>query len=105
LAQAFRTGQVNFQDPALQADLNRWVSGKHTPGMSKYVSGVASAYGANVPPTVGFVGTTGGGAQRPVAPPIPSPPHRPVFNPMAYAKQVLGQPRFGRGIDFPSFRV
>jgi hypothetical protein len=68
LAAALRSGKVSFQDPGVQADLNRWVSGKHTPGMSKYVSGVAQAYGVDVPAGAGPF------PQGKTAPPIAAPP-------------------------------
>ena len=45
IAKALATGKVNFQDPGLQGDLNRWLSGKRTPGMTPYVSKIASSMG------------------------------------------------------------
>jgi hypothetical protein len=45
LAKAFSTGKYSFQDPGLQADLNRWLSGNRTPGMTPYVSKIASTLG------------------------------------------------------------
>jgi cell wall-associated NlpC family hydrolase len=45
LAAAFASGKVNFSDPGIQGDLNRWLSGKRTPGMTPYVSKIAAAYG------------------------------------------------------------
>ncbi|HKB36787.1 MAG TPA: NlpC/P60 family protein [Gemmataceae bacterium] len=47
---ALRTGKVDFTNPALQADFNRWLSGKRTPGMTDYVRKIASSYGQNLPP-------------------------------------------------------
>src|SRR5215831_843163 len=49
LARALASGNVSIADPAVQADLNRWVSGKRTPGMSQYVRGIASAFGSGSP--------------------------------------------------------
>lgn len=45
IAKALATGRVDFRDPGLQADLNRWLSGKRTPGMTPYVSKIASSFG------------------------------------------------------------
>lgn len=51
LAAAFRTGQVNFANPAVQSDLNRWLTGNRVPGMTPYVSKIAAAYGGPQPST------------------------------------------------------
>ena len=67
LAEALRTGQVDFSNPAIQADLNRWVSGNRQPGMSQYVSGIAKAFGQNVPmPQVPQTPNVPGASQLPV---------------------------------------
>lgn len=62
LAKAYQSGKVNFQDPALQGDFNRWVSGKREPGASPYVQSIASLYGSPVP-----AGTPSAGAGTPMA--------------------------------------
>lgn len=49
LANAYKTGNVSFQEPGLQGDFNRWLTGKRTPGMSEYVRQIASFYGAKLP--------------------------------------------------------
>jgi hypothetical protein len=48
LAKAIRTGAVNLSNPAQQGDLNRWLTGKRTPGASAYVTSVASLMGQSV---------------------------------------------------------
>ena len=100
IAKALATGKVNFQDPGLQADFNRWLTGKRTPGMSQYVSKIASSFGAPVPAGAGQVGaappappppspprvTPGGVPLAPGAPPpVPAPPQ---FDPGAYRKSL-----------------
>ena len=101
LAAALRTGNVDFSNPAVQADLNRWVSGKHTPGMSKYVSGIASAYGVNVPAGAGP--TPPGGAPTPpspLSPQVPQPPQfKTVFNPQIFGRKILQQFAQGGRMD------
>jgi murein DD-endopeptidase MepM/ murein hydrolase activator NlpD len=87
---------VDFNNPALQADLNRWVSGKRTPGMTSYVSGVASSYGQNIP--VSQRPTRGKGVARPQA--VPQVPQKPVFDPGSYAQSILGQYAQGGSVDF-----
>jgi len=94
--QALRSGQVDFNDPALQADFNRWVSGKRTPGLTKYVSGVASSYGQNLP--VAPVRANPAGGRQPTEP--PPPPQKPVFDPLSYAQSILGQYAQGGSMDF-----
>src|SRR5262245_36690964 len=46
LTGALRSGAISYQDPNVQGDLNRWLTGKRTPGMSPYVSQVAQLSGA-----------------------------------------------------------
>jgi cell wall-associated NlpC family hydrolase len=90
LARAFRSGQVDFSDPDLQADLNRWLTGKRTPGMTPYVSKIARSYGANVPPSVplGPAASPDSTVRGGVTPPTPAAPQVPVFDPQAYAESV-----------------
>lgn len=45
---ALRTGQVNYNDPSIQGDLNRWLTGKRTPGMTPYVRKIAGTAGQDV---------------------------------------------------------
>jgi Peptidase family M23 len=98
--QALRSGQVDFNNPALQADFNRWVSGQRTPGMSKYVSGVASSYGQNIP--VSQMPTSGKGVKRPTPqqPVAALPDMTPKFDPLTYAQSILGQYATGGSMDF-----
>jgi Peptidase family M23 len=97
IADALRSGRVDFQDPALQADFNRWVSGQRKPGMTSYVSGVASSFGQNLPPTVPHRrGTT----EAPAAAAPPPVPQRPQWDPQSYADKVLGQYASGGSVDF-----
>jgi hypothetical protein len=49
LSAALRTGQIDFDDPALQADFNYWLTGKRTPGMTPYVAKIARSFGHDVP--------------------------------------------------------
>lgn len=63
LAGALRSGTISFADPNVQGDLNRWVTGKRTPGMTPYVSTVAKLSGVDA----GVAPQTGGGLQA-VAP-------------------------------------
>jgi murein DD-endopeptidase MepM/ murein hydrolase activator NlpD len=72
IAQALKTGQVNFRNPALQADLNRWLSGKRTPGVTPYVSKIAGSFGSALPVAPGGGGGGGGGARG--VPPVPGQP-------------------------------
>lgn len=48
LAKAYVSGKVNFADPGLQGDLNRWLTGKRTPGVTQYVNQIAGFYGQPV---------------------------------------------------------
>jgi murein DD-endopeptidase MepM/ murein hydrolase activator NlpD len=97
LAQAFASGQVDFQDPELQGDLNRWLSGKRTPGMTPYVQKIAGSYGQDLPLSAP-VSQSRRGAPAAVAAPVR--PQRPVFDPMSYASQILGQYATGGSVDF-----
>jgi hypothetical protein len=94
IARAMASGQVDFNDPALQGDLNRWLSGKRTPGMTPYVRKIAGAYGQNLPPARANPAV---GRQPGEAPP---PPQKPVFDPMSYAQSILGQYASGGSMDF-----
>jgi murein DD-endopeptidase MepM/ murein hydrolase activator NlpD len=49
LSEALRTGVVDFKNPALQADFNKWLTGKATPGMTPYVAKIARSFGQDVP--------------------------------------------------------
>jgi murein DD-endopeptidase MepM/ murein hydrolase activator NlpD len=49
ISEALRTGQIDFTNPALQADFNKWLTGKATPGMSPYVAKIARSFGQDVP--------------------------------------------------------
>ena len=92
LAEALRTGQVDFRNPAVQADLNRWVSGNRKPGMSSYVSGIAQAFGQNVPmPQVPQTPNVPGASQLPAPAQMRTvlgPPH---LDPVRFGKSVLNQ--------------
>ena len=100
LTAALRTGQVNFQDPAIQADLNRWVSGNRQPGMSQYVRGIASSFGsgASMPlPASGPPLVTGAGGQVPAQPAfrtVLGPPH---FDPGLFGRKIMQQFAQGGG--------
>ena len=95
LARALRTGQVNFQDPAVQADLNRWVSGNRSPGMSQYVRGIASSFGSAVPmPASGPPLVTGTGG-APAQPRFYRPP--PQFDPGLMGRRIMQQFALGGG--------
>jgi len=98
IARAMASGQVDFKDPALQGDLNRWLSGKRTPGMTPYVQKIAGSYGQTLPlsPTPGRANPAQG---RQLGEP-PPPPRRAVFDPGAYASTVLGQYASGGSMDF-----
>jgi len=97
LASALASGQVSFQDPAVQADLNRWVSGKRTPGVSPYVSGIAKAFGANLP-AAQVTGVGSGSLVPPGSTPTPPPaPQPPVFNPQLFGQNILQQFATGGG--------
>lgn len=63
LAQAIVTGKVSLNDPGQQADLNRWVSGKRTPGASPYVQSIAGILGQNA-----GAAPSGGEQQAPALP-------------------------------------
>lgn len=84
IARALATGQVNFRDPALQGDLNRWLSGKRTPGMTPYVSKIAGAFGQPLPATMSAVTP---GTQSPQT----APPGSPQFDPLKYSRAVRDQ--------------
>ena len=96
IARALASGQVDFQDPALQGDLNRWLSGKRTPGMTPYVSKIAGSFGTPMP--VAQRPTKGKGVVP--ASQAPAAPQKPIFDPMSYAQQVLGQYASGGSMDF-----
>jgi hypothetical protein len=49
ISEALRSGKVDFTNPALQADFNKWLTGKATPGMTPYVAKIARSFGQNVP--------------------------------------------------------
>jgi murein DD-endopeptidase MepM/ murein hydrolase activator NlpD len=82
IAAALRSGQVDYNDPDLQADLNRWLSGKRTPGMTPYVRKIAGSAGSALPPSspAAVMNTS-----------IPTPPAKPEFDPMAYAENIRNQ--------------
>lgn len=77
LAGALRSGNISFADASVQGDLNRWLTGKRTPGMSPYVSSVAqlSGLGAGAAPP-------GGGPQAAAPAPVQRPPARTLQNVM-----------------------
>src|SRR5215471_10044840 len=95
LAQALRTGQFNFQDPAIQADLNRWVSGNRTPGMSQYVRGIASSFGSALPMPAAGPPMVTGGATPTAAPRYFRPP--PTFDPGLMGRRIMQQFAQGGG--------
>ena len=84
IARAFQTGQYDFSDPALQADFNRWLTGKRTPGMSQYVSKIAGSLGLKVPAGA----TQSGGPTQP--PPSPSLPQAPTYR-QEFSEEAMGQ--------------
>ena len=49
LSEALRTGEIDFSNPALQADFNKWLTGRQTPGMTPYVAKIARSFGQDVP--------------------------------------------------------
>lgn len=49
LTRAIRSGKVDLSNPGVQADLNRWLTGNRTPGMTEYVGKIASSLGVNIP--------------------------------------------------------
>lgn len=60
IAAALKGGAVDLNDPAIQGDLNRWLTGKRTPGVTPYVSKIASTY------------KPGGSLSQPLSAPSPS---------------------------------
>jgi cell wall-associated NlpC family hydrolase len=42
LVSGLRSGKVSVNDPAVQGDLNRWLTGNRTPGMTPYIQKIAS---------------------------------------------------------------
>jgi hypothetical protein len=98
IARAMASGQVDFQDPELQGDLNRWLSGKRTPGMTPYVQKIAGSYGQDLPLSTPTSGPRRALAASPSA--VPAAPQRPVFDPGSYASTVLGQYASGGSMDF-----
>jgi hypothetical protein len=98
IARALASGQYDFSDPGLQADFNRWLTGKRTPGMSKYVSKIAGSLGVPLPPGGGRVPTPGAPAMSPMAK-----PQQPIFNEEAMSRSILSQFLTGGGrVDFAS---
>jgi len=102
LAQALRTGQFNFQDPAIQADLNRWVSGNRTPGMSQYVRGIASSFGSALPmPAGGPPLVTGAAPSSLLSGPSAAGPRfyrpPPTFDPGLMGRRIMQQFAQGGG--------
>ena len=95
LAQAFATGKVNFQDPGLQGDLNRWLSGKRTPGMTPYVSKIASSMGQG--------GAVGAVPTPQATTPQAAVPSEPFLNPNTLSRSIRDQFIQGQGtIDLTS---
>jgi murein DD-endopeptidase MepM/ murein hydrolase activator NlpD len=70
IANSLRSGNVSFQNPAVQGDLNRWLSGKRAPGMTPYVQSVAKLSGL---PGGGANMATAAGAPTPAPAPLPTP--------------------------------
>jgi cell wall-associated NlpC family hydrolase len=101
LATAFKTGQVNFQNPAVQADLNRWLSGNRTPGMTKYVRGIAGRFGQDLgamPTTPAAPVSATPQTPQPPQPGVPRAPVQaapqfrmgpPTFRPELYRQQIM----------------
>lgn len=48
--QGLQQGQIDFNNPAVQGDMNRWLTGKRTPGMTPYVAKIAKTAGQNPGP-------------------------------------------------------
>lgn len=67
LAKAIVSGAVNLSDPSQQGDLNRWLSGKRTPGSTPYVQAIASYMGQSA----GAVPASSSGGTTPMAPVAP----------------------------------
>lgn len=61
LAAGLRSGNVAFNDPGVQGDLNRWLTGNRQPGMTPYVQSVAKLAGL----------PSGAGAPAPAPPAAP----------------------------------
>ncbi len=49
LTKSLQSGAVNLNDPGVQADLNKWLSGNAQPGKSSYIQGIESGMGAQPP--------------------------------------------------------
>lgn len=64
LSKAIVSGAVNLSDPSQQGDLNRWLSGKRTPGATPYVQQIASFMGQSA----GAASVPSSGGTAPSAP-------------------------------------
>ena len=95
IAKALTTGQVNFQDPGLQGDLNRWLSGNRTPGMTPYVSKIASSMGQPYNPTTPAV-TPGAATATGTTPGTPK-LTAPFLDPTALSSSIGQQFLEGKG--------
>ncbi len=49
LTKSLQSGAVNLNDPGVQSDLNKWLSGNAKPGYSSYIQGIAQGMGQQPP--------------------------------------------------------
>lgn len=76
LFNSLRSGAIDYANPGVQGDLNRWLSGNRTPGMTPYVQSVARLAGQNV----GAAAPVGGLGAAPTTPsPVAQPSIRSVM--------------------------
>jgi len=90
ISEALRTGKVDFTNPAIQADFNKWLTGKATPGMTPYVAKIARSFGQNVPLSETKAATSSLGPPAPVkAKAAPSSDGRISFMDIALGKKSI----------------
>lgn len=82
---ALRSGQGTsiLQDPGGQADLNKWLSGRQTPGASPYIRKIASTVGMQLPASAGAAATPAAGFAV-------SQPQQPAYEPVNPLQRTLG---------------
>jgi hypothetical protein len=88
LTQALRTGRVDFSNPALQADFNKWLTGRQTPGMTPYVAKIARSFGQDVPLSETRA-TTNTAPDVPVPPPVKAGPKPITLMDIALGKRSI----------------
>lgn len=89
IAKALASGQYSFQNPALQADFNRWLTGKRTPGMSQYVSKIAGSLGQGGGGSGAVVGSPSPGAASAPTPPPSVSQSMPTFDEGKMAQTIV----------------